>query len=543
MHRKRRTGALSGFTNMQFLERLSRPLGIQPIGVLGRDTPLDLTSLELARGSLLIRELFSKYDDGTPSPEKDAETWKRFHAAETLCRESNLRIRRSFSNDPFWRRVAMRVAGVLGRFSWDECSKFFAFGPGATTRLPRARSFAAYKYSGIPESTLGNASLATACIRFVPIWEQIVRSSGEVQGDQLIKVVPGNSIITVPKSYKTDRTIAKEPDMNIYVQKGIGRVIRNRLKSVGVDLNDQTRNQRGALLGSLDGSLATVDLSMASDTVAFELVSFLLPNDWWWALEQARSPVGALASGELIHYQKFSSMGNGYTFELESLFFWCICQEVCCRYTNEKDDRILVYGDDIVIPTEKSPILLEKLAEAGFKPNPDKTFSSGPYRESCGKHYFNGNEITPFYVRRPVEALDRLFLLHNNVYRWSQRTGVDLTDFLREVRLLSPSAWRKPRLPDGFGDGAFIGSVDELRLDSHPYGWEFWQVKALNVSSKELQDNLPMGQLLASLLANTRDISSESHKRCGFSESLSGLPIKGGQYKEVSILIPRYPTA
>lgn len=212
MRRKRRTGALSGFSNRHFLSRLGLALGISPIGDYGRDTPLDLTSLGLAAGSLLLRELYSKYDDGSPSPEKDAETWKRFHAAESLCRESNSWIPATFRYDPFWIKVRGRVRDVLGKFSWDECSKFFAFGPGATTRLVRAESFAAYKYSGIPESTSGCAALAQACIRSVPIWEQIVGSLQEGPVKDYVKVVPGNSIITVPKSYKTDRTIAKEPD-------------------------------------------------------------------------------------------------------------------------------------------------------------------------------------------------------------------------------------------------------------------------------------------------------------------------------------------
>lgn len=543
MQRKRRKGALTvGFSNQHFLETVAELTGISPVGTFGRDTPLDFSSEGAARGSLLLRELFSKYDDGTPSPEKETETWKRFHAAEGLCKETNQAIPACFRYDPFWVRVRARIRDTLGPFSWEEASKGFAFGPGATTRLTRAEAHAAYKYSGIPESTSGSAVLAECAIRTLPIWEQIVRSSGGDSGP-LVKVVAGNSIITVPKSYKTDRTIAKEPCMNIYIQKGIGRFIRNRLTRVGVTLNDQTRNQRGALIGSFDGSLATVDLSMASDTVAFELVSFLLPNDWWWALEQARSPVGTLASGEVIHYQKFSSMGNGYTFELESLFFWAIAQEVCCRWSNEKDDRICVYGDDIIVPTEHCQSLLRRLGQAGFKPNESKTFDSGPYRESCGKHYFSGQEITPFYIKRPIEKLDRLFLVHNNLYRWGRRTSVEVGAALSELRTLAPAVWRKPRLPDGFGDGAFIGAVDELRLDSHPFGWECWTVSVLHNTQREMQDELPAGQLIASLKANSTSVSSTELQRCSLDETLSGLPMKGGQFRETKISVRRYPLA
>jgi len=361
--------------------------------------------------------------------------------------------------------------------------------------------------------------------------------------DSLVAIVPGNSIITVPKNYKTDRTIAKEPDMNIYVQKGIGAVIRRRLKRVGIDLDDQRRNQEGARIGSLTGQLATIDLSMASDTVALELVSFLLPNDWWWALEQCRSPVGVLPDGTHLVYQKVSSMGNGFTFELESLLFWCVCQQVCQSNVNEKDSRILVYGDDIVVPTDQAEEVLRRLWQAGFKPNLNKTYVDGPYRESCGKHYFQGSDITPFYVRKPVRSLDRLFLVHNNVYRWSGRTAVDCEEVLTRLRKLAPAKWREPRLPDGFGDGAFIGAVDELRLDSHPYGWEFWHVKALAVSQQQLADDLPVGQMIASLMRLSSVVNSPIERKFGVEEHPSGLPVKEGGHVEVDLYVPRYPPA
>jgi len=543
MARKRANGVGFGFSNEKFLELLSSVTGISPVGVLGRETPLDLSTLESARGSLLIRELFSKYDDGKPSKEKESVTWERFHEAERLCYDTNLWVTQTFRYDPFWRAVSMRMRDALGVFSWDECARHFGFGPGSTTRLPRRLAHAAYKYSGTPESTLGNAVLASCAIRMNPMWKHIAHSNVEDPILGLVSLVPGNSIITVPKNYKTDRTIAKEPCMNIYVQKGIGAVIRRRLKRVGIDLDDQKRNQEGALIGSLTGQLATIDLSMASDTVALELVSFLLPNDWWWALEQCRSPVGVLPDGNVIRYQKVSSMGNGFTFELETLLFWCICQQVAQSNINEVDSRILVYGDDIVVPTDQAGEVLRRLWQAGFKPNLNKTFVDGPYRESCGKHYFQGNDITPFYVRKPVRSLDRLFLVHNNVFRWGDRTGVDIKEVLTKLRRLAPARWRIPRLPDGYGDGAFIGAVDELRLDSHPYGWESWQVKALAVSQQLLADDLPEGQMIASLMQLSNVVNSPFERKLGLEEHPVGLPVREGRYVEIDLNIPRYPPA
>lgn len=562
MRRKRRIRAFSslGFSNEKFLSLLSTSLGIVPSGTLGRETALDLSDLERARGSLLIRELFSKYDDGKPSPIKETTTWDRFHAAEDQCRQTNQSFYTLANHDPFWIGVRRRVWDALGKFDWDECAKGFSFGPGATTRLTRREAFAAYKYSGIPESTSGNATLASIAICMEPIWKQNVQLSAEVLGQQsLVKIVPGNSVIAVPKNFKTNRTIAKEPCMNIYVQLGIGRVLKRRLLGIGVNLFDQSRNQRAACQGSIDGTLATVDLSMASDTLSYEVVSWLLPNDWWYALERCRSPIGVLPSGTMIKYQKFSSMGNGYTFELESLIFWAICQQVCRSNVNEREMSICVYGDDLVIPTIHYESLVARLTQAGFSVNLGKSAASGPYRESCGKHYYLGCDITPFYVRKPVSKLDKLFLLHNNVFRWCDRTGVALDDLRLSLRSLAPASWREPRLLDGFGDGAFIGPFDELSLNPHPFGWEFWQVRVLERSARELADNLPVGQIFASMkmLRSRRAIIDKCHfsrlrgKRvvdydtelASIDEALSGLPSQAGRFQETNILIPRHPPA
>jgi hypothetical protein len=545
--KKRKSATMIGFSNEKFLELMSDLTGVLPVGDLGRETPLDFSSLERARGSLLMREIFSKFDDGKPSKSKEEMTWKRFYGAEQSCSTANERIKRwRLHRDLFWRMVAARIRDALGRFDWDECAKFFAHGPGSTTRLTRAESYAAYKYSGIPECTPGNARLGSTAIAVVPLWKRSVSLLMGESSDQLVQLVQGNRIIAVPKNYKTDRTIAKEPCMNVYIQKGIGQVLRRRLRRLTVNLDDQVRNQLAARKGSELGALATIDLSMASDTLPYELVHWLLPPDWVWALEQARSPKGVLPSGEVIHYQKFSSMGNGYTFELESLVFWAIAQECCHPFNiDERMISVCVYGDDLVVPVEHYDLICSRLQEAGFTPNPDKSWAIGPYRESCGKHFYSGHDITPFYVRKPVKSLDRLFLAHNNVYRWGDRTGTDVSAALNKLRELAPARWRIPRLPDGFGDGAFIGAVDELQLDSHPFGWECWQVKALARTQIELSDDLPIGQLLASLMRNSTDDkkSDPNLEKVGFTDPISGLPAREGQYREISIVIPRHPPA
>ena len=209
----------------------------------------------------------------------------------------------------------------------------------------------------------------------------------------LARVVPGNIFFTVPKNAETDRGACKEPDWNMFFQKGIGDYIRARLKRVGCDLDDQTLNQRLARAGSIDGSLATIDLSAASDSNSISLVERIVPFELYRVMDDLRSPVTMLPSGEYYTPNMFSSMGNGFTFELESLLFLSLTRAVTSLF--RIPGRISVYGDDIIAPTKCIPVLLDLLGYCGHRPNTDKTFHTGFFRESCGKHYFHGNDVTP----------------------------------------------------------------------------------------------------------------------------------------------------
>lgn len=494
--------------------------------------------------SYLFSEMLTKYDDGKPSPDKDRLTWQRFKQAEDSCRETNLRLATVGVPSRHYQTILSArniVAKVLGEFSWDDCEPFMGWGPGASTRLRRRESDAAYKYSGKPETTAGNSILAYTAICRVPLWKQRLSAFGE-EGLDILQGVPGNRVVTVPKNYKTDRTIAIEPDMNMYVQKGIGGVMRRKLRRWGCNLDDQRRNQELALIGAASGELATIDLSMASDTVSREVVSHLLPPDWLLACEQSRCQFGVLPSGEKIFYQKFSSMGNGFTFELESVIFLALAR--ACAYTVEGTARhVSVYGDDLIVPSTVYGLLTEVLQDLGFTPNLKKSFADGPFRESCGKHYFLERDVTPFYIRKPVRKLDRLFLLHNQLWRWNERSRLCIGEesydrvsrLLCDLRSLAPSSWRDPRLPDGFGDGAFIGPLSSLTLCRHPCGWEFWVVRALAKTKVELECELPglMLKSLHNLERRAPDILSEPEVKVQ--------PSEAGRIEEIEILLPLFP--
>jgi hypothetical protein len=236
--------------------------------------------------------------------------------------------------------------------------------------------------------------------------------------DQTLNIVESSVLFTVPKSSHIDRIACKEPEINMFLQKSVGDFIRNRLKKFGINLNDQRINQ-GLARDALRHGLATVDLSSASDSISRQLVFELLPFEWWSHMEDIRSKSVILPCGKTHILEMFSSMGNGFTFELESLIFWALTRATS-RITAIRG-RISVYGDDIVCPNELVKPLTHVFNWVGFVVNLTKSFWSGPFRESCGKHYHNSVDVSPFFLREPVRKKTDIIRLLNRLLEWDGR--------------------------------------------------------------------------------------------------------------------------
>ncbi|DAD51002.1 TPA_asm: RNA-directed RNA polymerase [ssRNA phage SRR6960540_1] len=369
-----------------------------------------------------------------------------------------------------------KIEQVLGVFSWDEAHDSMRFGPGASVGIKRKQRHSYYKFGSLKPTVTGTcAALGAAVISAAPQWRKIVAPEREVIGE--LSIVPGNRITTVPKDAQKDRIIAIEPLLNMYCQLGIGSCIRLRLKRVGIDLNSQSRNQDLARKGSVDGSLATIDLSAASDSISRGLVEELVPDDWLQAMKTCRCQYGILPSGDKIFYQKFSSMGNGFTFELESLLFWALLKGVA-SYVGCGDRELSVYGDDLIVPVECVDLLVEVFEFCGFTTNKNKSFSNGPFRESCGKHFYLGHDVTPIYLRKKVETIDRFLWLANSISRLAYRLGglgygrwATLRSSYDLVVSQLPKKVRSLSIPEGFGDGALIRDFDEARPALSKQGW------------------------------------------------------------------------
>lgn len=225
-------------------------------------------------------------------------------------------------------------------------------------------------------------------------------------------------VALVPKDYRGPRVIAAEPALHAYVQQGadylIRRGIANSVLRFAVDLQDQSINASAALAGSVDGSLVTIDLSDASDTVRLEHIEPLRKvrselYSWLMLLRTQRVQVG----GKVIHLTSFSPMGSPLTFPVETTVFavtiisalwesvmgsYCTIRRRSIRkFINRTQLRL--YGDDIVIGSEFANLAIDALVSAGFKPNLSKTCVLGRFRESCGTDACHGIDVTPLRPR------------------------------------------------------------------------------------------------------------------------------------------------
>jgi len=224
-------------------------------------------------------------------------------------------------------------------------------------------------------------------------------------------------VVLVPKDSRGPRLISCEPVDYQWIQQGLGRAIvslveNNVLTKYSVFFTDQVPNQHGALLGSMTGGYATLDLNEASDRVTLSLVRLLFPPHIYDVLANCRSSSTVLPDGMIIPLWKFAPMGSALCFPILALTIWAILYGVShnAEYgigwykfgKNRKrivKDRIHVYGDDVIVPTAQAEDAIKWLEYFGLKINQDKSCSKGFFRESCGVDAFKGVSVTPVRLR------------------------------------------------------------------------------------------------------------------------------------------------
>jgi len=231
-------------------------------------------------------------------------------------------------------------------------------------------------------------------------------------------------VVSVPKTLKSPRIIALEPACMQYVQQGLLAAFREAIDSRDTESSligwsSQMPNQHLAWQGSLFGDLATLDLSEASDRVSNQHVRGLLRQNSLLAegVESCRSRKADVPDHGVVRLAKFASMGSALCFPFESMVFSTIVfvgiELALKRRLTRRDvlsfvGRVRVYGDDIIVPVNVVHSVLRTLDAFGLRVNLNKSFWTGKFRESCGKEFYDGVDVSVVRVRRlfPVNRTD-----------------------------------------------------------------------------------------------------------------------------------------
>lgn len=343
--------------------------------------------------------------------------WQTRASANLSCYKVNLRFRDYragyFSDEasarlaPFLREVGKIVRDTLGPIPHRL---FGRFSPGVVIGKKLVKSYCLGDKMDDPITVSRDASEIFSHTWDGSAWERSRRQCRSI----VIHDRAFEQWTTVPKDAKSDRGIAIQMLGNVYSQLGVGRHLRRRLRGVGIVLEEaQAKHRNLVVQASRSGDLSTIDLSSASDSISTEVVRALCGESWFHLLDSLRART---LCKEQRHYvnESFSSMGNGFTFELETIIFYAIAKAVV------GEGEVRVYGDDIIVPSRFDSQVRAALRWFGFTVNAKKSFSTGYFRESCGQDAFNGIESRAAYLDKSPTTAAEWISLHNKlrgVYR------------------------------------------------------------------------------------------------------------------------------
>ena len=410
---------------------------------------------------------FSKREDLNAGIDTKQAAEQAWFEAEHRCAATNAFLLR-VENGPhdritlrfrdFLSKVKKRMSWWLGPLPNNLLGKF---GPGVTLCCRGNLSTVPDKMTVIPSTTPRMLDYLHWWVE--SSWARALDARGLLyRGGQLNVDIQRFAVwSSVPKKATTDRSIEIGASLNVYHQLFVGKTMKRRFQARGWDLRfSPDLHKRVACAASISGDFATIDLKQASDSVSKVLVKLCSPAPWYQLWSDLRSPAIQMPDGRVIYLEKFSGMGNGFTFELESVLFMAICQVVLedLGLPYQANSDVYVFGDDLIVPTSAARPVMNALRCLGFEINEDKTFIDGPFRESCGGDFFGGVAVRPFFPKEDPHEPQQYIAFANGLRRVAN-SHVDgfsgRPDFLRPwLRVLDaiPSDIRRCRGPEELGD-------------------------------------------------------------------------------------------
>lgn len=429
------------------------------------------------------RSFYKKYVDSVKH-DADAKALSKFLTANEQCGTWELRLENT------WDEV---LVGTLKRVLYE----FFYSGHGAEPIITSFRQLLERGRLG-PGASVGArggdfytklfASPLSSTARFLydeyrrytsvfPDWADAERQRCSEYGE--VCITDSNRICFVPKTDDVSRVIFIEPSLNMFFQLGLEDILRSALdRFFGINLQDQQfKNRELARRGSATGAYATIDLSSASDTIGLKMLREILPANVFAWFDLLRCPKSVIGS-ERVTLNMLSTMGNGYTFPIQTVIFSCIV-EAASRvspqrypFTRVQLERprgnycgnFGVNGDDIIVPSLLVKDVLRLLKLLGFTVNDAKTFVEGPFRESCGGDYFSGHPVRGVYIKR-LDTTQSRFAAFNALTRWSAVTGIEIPRTLHFLLRTIPKTYVPSFENDDAGIKVPFSVVSKRRRD------------------------------------------------------------------------------
>jgi len=428
---------MSHFSELLFLDLLEDLSDAVPS--FGRE-PFPITSSSCFAASALARSFLKKFEDDATG-DADSAAIADFHETNGQVGEWTLKLESSLDElliGEFCQLVHQFTQPGNRRplvFSLESILDRARMGPGSSVG---ARGDDFY-------TKLFSSPLTTTSEGLYDVYVNYVSQSGDWANAESFRsdhygearIVAGNRLSCVPKNVNISRTICTEPSLNMFYQLGLGDLLVDRLKSFfGIDLSvQQARNRDLAEDGSFDfkvnrhppkDGLVTIDLSKASDSIGLRMLERTFPRDFLAWLRLLRCKETEMPNGDKVQLNMVSTMGNGFTFPLQTMIFCCVveaCNRVC-EYPAERGSWG-VNGDDIICGKFVAPYVNRLLALLGFTVNASKSFYEGPFRESCGADFFQGLPVRGVYIKSLKQPHSRYAVI-NQLNLWQVRQGLIL---------------------------------------------------------------------------------------------------------------------
>jgi hypothetical protein len=369
--------------------------------------------------------------------------------------------------------VSSMVSSTLGQYHPQDWR--FKHGPGAISEVTGPTN--KYSWRNWSDRLESVFPIADCGFHSWSSWAGMIDSNP----DAITSCDPSSRLVSVPKTLTKPRLIAAEPSEHQWCQQNLWHFLRSRTEKTWlgrfIHFQDQARNQALCVRGSKDGSIATVDLSAASDRVTCLVVELMFRSNPG-LLRALRSTRTRFVSQNLtrkvpglVELKKFSTMGSACTFPVQTLIFLSLAIVACLetrklrpnlRNVLSLADEVSVFGDDICVPTDSRELLFDALELLWFKVNTDKSYWTGRFRESCGVDAFNGVDVTPAFWRAPnsgkPDSMVSTVVVCNNFY----------SKFLTHTARYLASTIQTARMPYVHMDSGVCGF--KTRLSGVPTG-------------------------------------------------------------------------